>query len=484
MARRALAVMVAPVALAVPAGTAVLPPAAGLPGRLALVVRALPVVRVVRVIPLAAWVLRVLPGLMASRGSRARDEDHGRWAPGRFSGRDRIGARRDLPQPRTVTLSVDTLVELLRQQAAQCGEKTAFSYSYYGDGRSSVSLSYRELDTRARAIGAALQERGAAGSRVLVVCGAGLDGIAGIFGCWYAGAVAVPVGEQVGPRLVSVIADVRPGFVVAGPQVPASVRLAVDTVAERTGARPLVWCSSEDGDAAGWVAPAIDADSVAAIHYRTGSSSCPRGVVVTHEQVLTNLEAIAAAGWGDDRDVVVSWLPVHHERGLIAGVLAGIYRGATTVLMAQSAFVARPLCWLEAISRWRATVTMAPDLAYRVCVQRSTRAQREALDVSSLATAVITGTQPARAATLTAFTDAFAPAGFRPQAFAPVYGLAEATLLVSGGSQSEVPEVLDVDRAGLASGWALDCVPGDRDAVAVVGCGLPRQQVVIVDPDT
>ncbi len=484
MAPRELAGPAVPVATAALVAIVALPRVVGRRARLALAARVVPGLGVARVIPLAAAVLRVPPVLMASRGSRAMGGDHGLWAPGRFSGRDRIEARRSLERPRTVTLSVDTLVELLRQQAARCGEKTAFSYSYYGDGRDGSQVSYRELDTRARAVGAALQERGAAGSRVLVVCGAGLDGAASIFGCWYAGAVAVPVAERVGPRLAGVIAEVRPGFAVAGPQVPASVRVAVDTVVERTGARPLVWCDSGDGDAAGWVAPAIDSDSIALIQYAPGSVHCSKGVVVTHEQVLTNLEAIAAAGWGDDRDVVVSWLPIHHERGLIGGVLAGMYRGATTVLMAQSAFIARPLCWLEAISRWRATVTMAPDVAYRVCVQRSTRAQREALDVSSLSTAVITGTQPVRAATMAAFSEAFAPAGFQPQAFAPVYGLAEATLLVSGGSDSDRPQVCHVDRSGLASGWALDSVPGDRDAVAVVGCGLPRQQVVIVDPDT
>ena len=478
------ALMVVPVAPGEPVATVVPRPVVGRRARRVPVVRAPLVAPVVRVIPRVAPVPPVLAALMASRGSRARDEDHGRWASRRFSGRGRIEPRADLERSRNVTLSVDTLVELLRQQGARCGEKTALSFSYCGDGRDGSQVSYRELDTRARAIGAALQQRGAAGSRVLVVCGAGLDGIAGVFGCLYAGAAAVPVAERVGPGLASVIADVRPGFVVAAPQGPASVRLAVDTVTERAGGEPLAWCSSEDGDAAAWVAPAIDANSIAIIHYPPGSVPCPKGVVVTHEQVLTNLEAIAAAGWGDHRDVVVSWLPMQYERGLIGGVLAGIHRGATTVLMAPSAFIARPLCWLEAISRWRATVTMAPDVAYRVCVQRSTRAQRESLDVSSLARAVITGTEPVRAATMAAFSEAFAPAGFRSQAFAPVYGVAEATLLVSGGSESAGPRVCHLDRGGLASGWALDTDPEDPGAVAVVGCGRARQQVVIVDPDT
>ncbi|MEB3051282.1 fatty acyl-AMP ligase [Mycolicibacter sp. MYC123] len=380
--------------------------------------------------------------------------------------------------------TADTVVELLRQQAARFGEKTACSFSYYGDGRDGSALTYRELDLRARAIGARLQGLGAAGSRVLVLCGPGLEGIAGIFGCWYAGGVAVPVPQRVGPRLAAVIADVGAGFAVGSPQLPESIRSAVDTLAGRVNDEPLVWCGTEEGDAQQWAAPAVDADSIALIVYSAGSPRCPRGVVVTHENVMANLEAIGAAGLGDHRDVAVSWLPTHHERGLIGGVLAPIYLGATTVLMSPSALIQRPMRWLEAICRWRATLTMAPDLAYRLCVQRSTPTERAALDLLSLSTAVITGAEPVRAATMWAFADAFAPAGFRREAFMSVYGRAEATLLVSGGSQSGPPVVCHIDRAGLASGWALDADADDPGAVAVVGCGRPRQQVAIVDPDT
>jgi len=377
--------------------------------------------------------------------------------------------------------TADTVVELLRQQAARCGEKVVFSFSHYGDGRDGDQLTYRELDTRARSIGAALQGLGAAGTRVLVVCRPGLDGIAGIFGCWYAGAIAVPVSERLGPRLVSVIADARATFAVASPDMPDSIRSAVDTLVGQAGDEPLVWCGTEDGDADAWVAPAVDSDSIALIHYSAGSRQCPKGVVLTHENVMINLEAIAAAaGPGDRRDVDVSWLPPHDVMGLISTV----YLGATRVLMAASAFNARPLCWLEAISRWRATSTMAPDYAYRLCVQRSTPAQRAAVDLSSLSTAVITGSEPARAATMQAFGQAFAPAGFRAQAFMPVYGRAEAPGLVSGGSESTGPLVCHVDRAGLASGWVAQAHADDPEAAAVVGCGRPRQQVVIVDPDT
>ena len=378
--------------------------------------------------------------------------------------------------------TADTVVELVRQQAARCGEKVAFSYSYWGDGRGGVRVTFRELDIRARVVGAALQRRGAAGARVLVVCGPGLDGIAAIFGCWYAGAVAVPVSGRVGPGLAAVIADVRPGFAVASPGLPGSVRAAIDTVAERAGGEPLVWCDVGEGDGQDWVAPGVDADSVAVIGYWAGSLRCPRGVVVTHANLMAGV-ADAAAGWlGDRYAVVVSWLPVHQPMGLVGVVLATIYAGASAVLMAPGACVRRPMCWLEAVSRWRATVMLAPEEAYRWCVQRSSAAQGAGLDFSSVSSAVIAGVGVSLAATMGVFAEAFASAGFGSTVWRPVYGVAEATWLVAGGGDAAV--VCCIDRVGMRSGWALDTGPDDPDAVAVAGCGRPRQPVLIVDPDT
>ncbi len=141
--------------------------------------------------------------------------------------------------------------------------------------------------------------------------------------------------------------------------------------------------------------------------------------------------------------------------------------------------------WLEAVSRHRATFTVAPNFAYDLCVEHSNAEERAALDLSSLTTAM-SGAEPVRAATLQRFADAFAPAGFRPEAYIPVYGLAEATLLVSGGSDSALPLVHHIDRAALSEDRVIDAEPEHQSAVALVGCGRPRggQQVVIVDPVT
>lgn len=381
---------------------------------------------------------------------------------------------------REVTPIADTVVELLAQQAAWCGEKVAFSYSYHGDGRDSTQVTYRELDDRARAIAAGLQRSGVIeGSPVLVLYRPGVDSIASLFGCWYAGAIAVPIAERVGPGLPSVLADVRAGFALASPSTPGSIRSAVDTLAARVG-QPLVWCDTNEQDAGAWQVPVIDRHTVAMIHYPPGRGA--RGVVVSYGNLMASLAALAEAWPGDhQRDVVVSWLPTHHGMGLLGAVLGGIYRGRSTVMMAPSAVMARPLCWLEAISRWRATMTMAPDAAYRRCLAHSTAAQRAALDLSSLSVAVNTG-QPVRAATMRAFTQAFAPAGFRGEAFLPMYGLPEASGLVAGGAASPLPVVRHLDQAALQSDRVVDVTSDDPAAVEVVSCGRTRAQVVIVDP--
>ncbi|WP_409436886.1 fatty acyl-AMP ligase [Mycobacterium sp. SMC-14] len=380
-----------------------------------------------------------------------------------------------------------TLVDLLRRQADRYGNKVAFNFSYNGDGEEESRLTYRDLDVKARSIAASLQAQGAAGQRVLVFCRPGLDAIVGFFGCLFAGAVAVPVHERLAPRLSSVIPDARAGFAIAAPETPGKVKAMVDTVVELSNGQPVRWLSTDApaADADAWVVPDIDADATALVQYTSGSTTAPNGVVVTHANLMHNLGAIRQSWPGDDQQVAVLWLPPHHDMGLIGGVLQTIYLGYTTVLMSPSALMKRPMAWLEAISRNRGTYTVAPNFAFEICVQRSTPAERAALDLSRLAV-VMNGAEPVRMETMRAFAEAFAPAGFRLEAFRPVYGLAEATLLVTGDSDSELPVVRHVDRVALESDRVVDGAPDAPTTVTLVGCGKPRggQQLAIVDPET
>ncbi|WP_337958187.1 fatty acyl-AMP ligase [Mycolicibacterium septicum] len=380
-----------------------------------------------------------------------------------------------------------TLMDLLRQRAETYRDKVAFSFSYNGDGENLTQLTYRELDLRARAIAADLQQQGAAGERVLVLCRPGLDSIAGFFGCIYAGAVAIPVHERLAPRLSSVVPDAHARFALATAETQSKIKAAIDELAE---GRDLRWIRTDrEDDGAGraenWAAPDLSADAIAMVQYTSGSTTTPKGVALTHRNLLHNMESIRQVWHGDDTATSVFWLPSHHDMGLIGAILSMLHVGCTTHLMSPSSFVKRPMGWLEAISRHRATFTAAPNFAYDRCVEDSTADERAALDLSSLATAM-NGAEPVQAATLERFADAFATAGFRPEAFCPVYGLAEATLLVSGGSDSALPVVERIDRIGLQADRVVDAEPGDPSAVALVGCGRPRggQQIVIVDPVT
>lgn len=380
-----------------------------------------------------------------------------------------------------------TLVELLQQQADHYRDKTAFSFSYNGDDDGRVALSYTQLDAAARAIAAQLQCHGAVGQRVLVFCRPGLDHIVGFFGCLYAGAIAIPVHQRQAPRLSAVIPDAQAGFALAGTETQNMVRAAVEMLG---GGRPLRWLTTDGfiGAAPGaddWIPPAIDPDTTAMIQYTSGSTRNPIGVLLTHRNLMHNLSAIHQAWPGDDREFAVWWLPQHHDMGLIGAILAMIDIGATTALMSPTAFIKEPMRWLEAMSRLGATFSTAPNFAYQACVERSTPEQRAALDLSHW-TVAMNGAEPISAATQRAFAEAFAPAGFRPEAFLPVYGLAEATLLVSGGSASPTAVVRHIDQAALGEDRVLEAAPSAAGALELVGCGQLRggQRVIVVDPET
>lgn len=377
-----------------------------------------------------------------------------------------------------------TLVELVRRRAAQYGEKTAFRFSYNGDGADESRLSYQDLDLRARAIAAGLQERGAVGERVLVVCGPGLDSIAGLIGCFYAGAVAVPVHQRLAPSLRLVVPDAQTRFALATSEAAVKIE---ERDHLRVDGQPLQWCSTDEvtADARDWTAPDVDPESIAAIQYTSGSTRSPKGAVLTHRNVLATLESADQIGPDGDQGTNVFWVPHHHNMGLHAGILLTLYTGTTTALMSPAAFRQRPMRWLEAVSRYRAVLTVATDFAYRLCVEQSTEAERAALDLTNLE-CVVTGGDPVQASTLKAFADAFAPAGFRPEAFVTAYGLTEVTMVVAGSSYTARPMVVHLDRGALGENRAVDAASADADAVTLVGSGrlLGGNQAVIVDPET
>jgi acyl transferase domain-containing protein/acyl-CoA synthetase (AMP-forming)/AMP-acid ligase II/acyl carrier protein len=392
--------------------------------------------------------------------------------------------------PNFTPFTAPTLVGQVQQRAPRYRDKVAFAFSRDGEEKQVSRLSYEELDAHARRIASGLQQRGAAGERVLVLCPPGLDFIAGLFGCLYAGAVAVPVHppvrDHLAPRVESIIADAQPAFALSNAEMRARIKTTVDGL---VNGRPLRWSVTDearDNDRE-WVSPDIDAGTVAMVQYTSGSTASPKGVVLTHGNLVHNLEAIRQT-WKSGFDMApnaVFWLPPYHDMGLIGGIFEAIYVGATCFLMPPNAFIKRPMRWLEAMSRHKAVITAAPNFAYDLCVELSTPEERAALDLSNWSTAMC-GAEPVSSATLQGFADAFAPSGFRPEAFYPVYGMAEATLLVSGGSDSPVPVVRHIDRVALSERRIVEVAPECPSAATLVGCGRPQggQEVIIVDPET
>ncbi|HZI20311.1 MAG TPA: non-ribosomal peptide synthase/polyketide synthase [Pyrinomonadaceae bacterium] len=381
-----------------------------------------------------------------------------------------------------------TLVELLRRRAGADPSKTA--YTYLADGEAEAGgLSYGELDRRARAVAVRLAEAGAAGERVLLLYPSGLEFVSAFFGCLYAGAVAVPAyppraGRHLA-RVQTIVRDARAKFALT----TAAIRRRLDAFArEQPEAEALHWITTDTldaGELAGlWREPPLTGSTLAFLQYTSGSTSAPRGVMVSHGNLLHNERLIQAAFRQTEESVIVGWLPLYHDMGLIGNVLQPLYLGASCVLMSPAAFLQRPARWLRAISHYRATTSGAPNFAYDLCVRKVAPGERERLDLGSWRVAY-NGAEPVRLDTLERFAAAFADCGFRREAFFPCYGLAEATLFVAGKAGEGDFVAAEFDAEGLQQNLAAGARPG-APARSLVSCGAAPegQRVVIADPVT
>ncbi|MBW8874482.1 MAG: non-ribosomal peptide synthase/polyketide synthase [Acidobacteria bacterium] len=381
-----------------------------------------------------------------------------------------------------------SLQDVLRWRARESPEDAP--YVFLSDGEVEAGrLTYRDLDVRARALGALLQERRMQGERVLLLYPPGLDYLAAFFGCLYAGATAVPAypprQNRSLARLRAVIADARPRIALTTAAILARIE---GWLAEAPDLGSLAWEATDGLDlrvAADWEEPAAGAASIAFIQYTSGSTGSPKGVVLSHGNLLHNLELMRSSFRFGPGSRGVIWLPPYHDMGLIGGILQPLYTGFPVTLMSPAAFLQRPVRWLQAISRTRATSSAGPNFAYDLCARRVTPEEVEALDLSCWQVA-INGAEPVRAEALERFAARFAPCGFRPEAFCPSYGLAEATLIVSGGWRSRPPRVRELDAAALEQNRAEPPGDGGGPVRRLVGCGevSPGQAVHIVDPET
>ena len=377
----------------------------------------------------------------------------------------------------------ETLVGILRWRARHEGDRPACTFLREGE-EEEASWSFAELDRRARGIAARLRAEGAGGERVLLLFPSGLDFVAAFMGCLYAGAVAVPAhpprGARSLPRLETILRDAGPRFLLS----TAALLARMDEPPLRA-LRALAADLPEASPAAAREEPPLPSpDGLALLQYTSGSTSEPKGVMVAHRHLMANHRMLRDAFAQGAGSATVIWLPLFHDMGLIGNVLQGIFLGTHSILMAPEAFLVKPVRWLQAISRYRAEVSGGPNFAFEHCARRIAPEQKAALDLSRWAVA-FNGAEPVRPATLERFAEAFAPCGFRREALYPCYGLAEATLFVTGGGRAAAPRVLTVDAAALAGGRTVSAAPGPGSR-ALAGSGHPWREgrVEIVQPES
>lgn len=377
-----------------------------------------------------------------------------------------------------------SLVHCLRDLAAGRPADIAFAQGIDGETLR-ASLTYAQLDRRARAIAAHLQDMRLAGSNVVLAYPPGLEFVTGFFGALYAGCIAVPAYP---PRARTLDRFHALADDAGAPAVLSTAAIAAFMRTIDAGSASVRWIATEaigDSEGEAWTERYPDPASLAMIQYTSGSTSRPKGVMLSHANILANTRAISEAFAVDRGTKAVFWLPTCHDMGLIGGILAPIYCGIPNIVIAPAMFVQNPFLWLDTISRFRASVSGGPNFAYDLCVRKITAEQRAVLDLSSWSVAFI-GAENVEAATLARFAEAFASCGFRPTSFYPCYGLAEATLMVTGPKAGSGATVRAFADGALAQNRVVplpDAAPGAR---RLVGCGGPvgSLRVAVVEPET
>lgn len=382
------------------------------------------------------------------------------------------------------------LVASLRWRAGHAGESIAFRF--LPDGRQERDvLTYSDLDAKARIGANWLFAEGLKGERALLLYPSSPDYLAAFLACLYAGVVAVPLppprSNRSLERLQAAASDAKPRAILTSSEVMARDHSSLGRLAEATGGTILAFDQLDFGGTppADLGLQAAGSETLAFLQYTSGSTSSPKGVMVTHGNLESNCRAIASIAGRDPRHVGVSWLPYHHDMGLIGGLLSSLYMGIPLVSMPAEAFVMKPRRWLEAISRYRATLSPAPNFAYDMCVRRIPHDERQEFDLSSWRVA-FNGSERVDAGSLRRFSAAFAPCGFRETTHYPCYGLAESTLIVAGGEAAEPPIVRSFDKRELHQGVVAASDKSDEQAVLdLVSCGRAVDgEILLVDPET
>jgi acyl-CoA synthetase (AMP-forming)/AMP-acid ligase II len=385
--------------------------------------------------------------------------------------------------------SFNSFQEILRFRAEDTPNSTAFIFlDYTEDIDQTVEISYAQLDGKARSIAAQLQSSRLSGKRVLLLYPHGLDFIAAFFGCIYSGVIAVPVYPPSANRpldyLEGITKHCQPDALLLCRKVPKTV---CQKLQNHYNLGNLQWIyTDESGDKYShlWRELYPDINNQTHIQFTSGSTGLQKGVVLTHKNLIYNSEYIRQGFGNNSNSIGISWLPFYHDMGLIGNILQPIYVGSKVIFMSPQHFIQKPLRWLQAISDFQGTTSGGPNFAYEQCLRKIKPEERYQLSLQSWSLAY-SGAEIVRAETLKKFQEYFEPCGFYPEFFFPCYGMAEATLMITGGTRQVRPKVLKVSSEALAEGVAT-VSKGAEEYRTFVSCGwtFPEQRVLIVDPDT
>ncbi|MCA9214042.1 MAG: fatty acyl-AMP ligase, partial [Planctomycetales bacterium] len=353
-----------------------------------------------------------------------------------------------------------------------------------------IRMTFEDLDRRASAIAATLQQRGLTGKQAMLLFPPGPEFVESFFGCMYAGVVAVPAypprRNRNKLRIESIADDSQSVAALTVSSILDRSRDSIDAAAENGD--KLEWIATDTIDSAAaseYAQHTNDPNDIAFLQYTSGSTGSPKGVVLSHGNIIDNCKKITCS-FETGRDVTgLSWLPTYHDMGLVGGLLNPMFIGRPTYLMSPMLFLQKPIRWLKAISRYKVTISGGPNFAYDLCTKKIDEKDLDEIDLSTWGLA-FNGAEPVRRRTLEKFAEKFAQCGFRPEAFYPCYGMAETTLIVTGGVRAEKPVVRCFDGSALDEGKVIAAAPdGDRGRF-VVGSGqiLPNEDVLVVDPDT
>jgi len=380
-----------------------------------------------------------------------------------------------------------TILDLLGLCARERPQAPA--YTYLGNGEDETdSVTYGELEIRAHAFAKVLRTYAAPMDRVVLICPSGLEFLTAFFGCLCARIVAVPMHSprpgRHNDRLAAIIANADAKLVVTTRALLPKVQ---QTLRDHSEAQRLEILVIEDVYLSSPQKVEIEpirAEDLAFLQYTSGSTSTPKGVMVSHGNLVANQRMMHHTFRGTQDSIVLGWLPLYHDMGLIGNVLQTLWMGGRCILMSPAAFLQRPARWLEAISKYHATISGGPDFAYRLCTEKITSEMTSVLDLSSW-TVAFNGSEPIRPSTMERFAQRFEPCGFTRNAFVPCYGLAEATLFVSGKPAGEAPVLYRCSAEKLRGNLVEqnDLLIGNH-MIAGSGTVADGLEVEIVDPET